>query len=464
MSSSTTTSDSAFTRKRVVRVGAGVASAGVMAGFSLVGATPAMAYTDADCTIANTASVALGYDEVDIQNLLNDPLLPVVCLDGTFVLTTGLTYDRNVTIHGFAGATLDGNNAVRVLEDLGSNFLAIESLHVTGGTAPGDNGGAIDGYRVEVYDSVFDENSANLFGGAISAYGVYVENSLFEENQSTFGGAISGYSFVEALDSTFQHNEAGADGGAINSYGYVELVSSTLFDNEAGGSGGAVFLSALDSGFTSELYVENSTFVENASESDGGAISAVSGTVLQSTFLNNTADDGQAIELNSGEDMDEFATELELRANLFTGTAVVAPQLVNDSGFSNFTDLGGNLFSTSEASETSFTVVETSTRFGFAPSALYATSALGSNGGPTQTVALSDTSPAIDAVPVGEPAVTVDQRGVARSALSDSGAYEHEPVLAATGVVPAGWMGGAAALLLAAGAAAFGFTRRRSIR
>ena len=91
---------------------------------------------------------------------------------------------------------------------------------------------------------------------------------------------------------------------------------------------------------------------------------------------------------------------------------------------STFTDLGGNVFSTAAADETSLVSVQPSTQFGVAASALFATSALADNGGTTETVALSATSPAIDAVPVGSPSVGVDQRGVARTALSDAGSYE----------------------------------------
>lgn len=463
MNSSTVTRDSAFTRKRVVRVGAGVASAGVMAGFSLVGATPAMAYTDEDCTIANTASVALGYDEVDIQNLLNDATLPVICLDGTFVLTTGLTYDRSVTIHGLPGATLDGDDTWRILEDLDTdaNTLTIESLRLTHGFTSTDSGGAIDGgYSVIVHDSVLDFNESDFFGGAISAYSVDIFDSLFEENTSAFGGAVAGEFRVTSTRSTFQHNDGVANGGAIHSYGFVSSDSSTFFDNEAG-AGGAIYLD--DDIVQPFIDVENSTFVDNTAPDGGGAIVTTGGTVLQSTFVNNRGD-GQGESIAIYNDEESEPAEVELRANLFTGDSEIA-ELYFAFGPTEFTDLGGNLFSTEEATEVDFTVVEASSRFQIGSAALYETGALGDNGGPTQTVALSAGSLAIDAVPVGEPSVEVDQRGVARTALSDSGAYEYEdeaetPVLASTGVAPAGWLGGAAALLLAVGAVAFGVTRR----
>lgn len=458
MSPSTVTRDSAFTRKRVVRIGAGVASAGVMAGFSLVGATPAMAYTDADCTLDNIASVALGDDTADIQALLDDATLPVICIDGEFVLTAGLTYDRSVTIHGLPGATLDGANTYRILEDLDNslNTLTIESLHLTQGFTNTDDGGAIlGGYAVVVHDSVVDNNEADFRGGAISAYTVDIYDSLFEENTAGFGGAVLGEQRVTATRSTFQHNDAPAAGGAILSYGFASSDSSTFFDNESG-AGGAILV---DNDFaTSAIDVVNSTFVANTAPEGGGAILSTGGTVVQSTFVNNRGDgQGESIGIYNPDGADE--TSLELRANLFTGDSETA-ELYYNSGTILFADLGGNLFSTLEATEVDFTATEASTRFVISQDSLFETGALGDNGGPTQTVALSDTSPAIDAVPVGEPSVTVDQRGVARTALSDSGAYEHEPILAATGVVPAGWMGGAAALLLAAGALAFGFTRR----
>ena len=55
-----------FTRSRAVRVASGLASFGVVVGFSLVAASPASAATDADCTPLNTVDATTGAPTVTL--------------------------------------------------------------------------------------------------------------------------------------------------------------------------------------------------------------------------------------------------------------------------------------------------------------------------------------------------------------------------------------------------------------
>jgi LPXTG-motif cell wall-anchored protein len=438
---SSSTSAATFTRKRAFRLGAGAASAGVLGAFSLVGATPAMAATDADCNDANTISIAAGEDAGDIQDAL-DLGAELICLSGTFVLDTTLLYYDDVTIHGLPGATLDGNNLVGILEyvtpDVGDNpALVVENLRFTRGNSMSGSGGAINADNVTVINSVFDHNVADGNGGAIAAYFASVTNSTFDTNEASNGGAIQTYSAAVVYGSTFSHNEADSSGGAISSYGFGD-----------------------DTGFVD---ITNSTFFENSSpEGDGGAIVARAGSIVQSTFLGNFVGpyNGQAVFFYGGSDGEEDTDLLELRGNIFAGTNNLYAHLLDDGDGGIISDLGGNVFSTSAALENDFTA-STSTKFEKSPTALFGPNTLANNGGLTQTVALVGSSPAINAVPVGEPSVAVDQRGTARDALSDSGAYEYVPALADTGSTPNGWLAGIAGGLLAAGAAALVVTRRR---
>ena len=132
-----------FTRSRAVRVASGVVSFGVVAGFSFLAASPAVAATDADCTPLNTVDATTG-TSTDIQTLLTAST-PVICLSGTFTLTAGLTYDYDVTIHGLGSpkATLDGDGLYRILLDTSfSHTLTVEGLRLTNGSA--FDGGAIN--------------------------------------------------------------------------------------------------------------------------------------------------------------------------------------------------------------------------------------------------------------------------------------------------------------------------------
>ena len=115
-------------------------------------------------------------------------------------------------------------------------------------------------------------------------------DTTFEDNTSQFGGAIAGYgATTDITGSTFTHNTATLAGGAIASYGLATgastlTVTDSTFDSNEAQFAGAIF------GYT--LDVENSTFVGNQAGVDpeqegpiaGGAIAAIDGLILQSTF------------------------------------------------------------------------------------------------------------------------------------------------------------------------------------
>jgi len=458
-------------------VASGVASVGVLAGFSLVGSMPANAATDADCSTLNTATAnAGGTNASDIQTLLTAHT-PIICLVGTFNVATTLTADytahgAQLTIHGLSGAVLDGGGTTQMLYDVNGDTATIENITFANGfvSAAGGAGSAISGGSVEIHNSDFHDNHAGLLGGAVYGKTIKIYDSTFEQNTAALGGAVLAYGSVTATRSTFHDNTAvgqpNSQGGAIISGATATVDSSTFDGNQAALAAGAV-------GATN-LYVTNSTFKGNSTSGNGdstsgagggGALLVVgNGTILQSTFWDNSSSStsgGQAIHAAAAGKTD---SELDIRGNIFSEDASTAPQVGADGG-ATLLDLGGNLFTTTAASETSLPSPDPSSKFGVTVLSLFGpTPGLADNGGPTKTVALSSTSVAIDAVPAGSPSVTVDQRGVARTGLSDAGAYEAPlpvPALAATGAAPSTWIGGVAALLLAAGAAAFGLSRRR---
>ncbi len=433
-----------FTRSRAVRVASGVVSFGVVAGFSFLAASPAVAATDADCTPLNTVDATTG-TSADIQTLL-DANTPVICLSGTFTLTAGLTYGYNATLHGLPSATLDGDGLYRILLDTSfGHTLTVENLRLTNGSA--FDGGAINGYAVVSTNSTFDNNDA-VYGGAIYAYGVNATDSVFEDNTGVSGGAILS-AFPTVVTSTFTNNSAEDSGGAIYSYGSLSVDSSTFEGNSAFYAGGAI------AGYSS-LDVQNSTFVGNSVDpvqGYGGGIYSEGGSVAQSTFLDNTSSPA------SGQSLANNSSTLTLRGNIFAGSDATEGHLYGTPA--SIVDNAGNLFTTSEATEAALTSVQPSTQFGLTTLAIFNGATLADNGGPTKTVALWSGSPAINAVPADPGSLPVDQRGVARPDVSDAGAYEFvAPVLAATGSVPSGLLGSAAALLLGAGALAVGLARR----
>jgi len=336
-----------------------------------------MAATDADCAPANTVDTALFGTAADIQNLLDNPGVPVVCLSGTFVVPSTLTYDRDVTIYGLSAAVLDGADAVGILEDIGAgSALTVENLRMTRG-----NGTA---------------------GGAIRALSnlstVVVRNSTFDNNTADNAGAIAGYS----------------------------------------------------------VFISNSTFVNNSAVGDpalAGAILTFSGVIALSTFVDNSTPSG-----NGSSIYYEDLAPLQLVGNIFASTVAVA----HVSPFNGASDEGGNIFSTDSVNE-GVTGPQPTSAFGVSSALLFNGAVLANNGGRTPTVALYAGSPAVNFVPAGLlPSVIADQRGVARDARSDSGAYEYVPAasIPPTGIAATGVLGGVAALLLAIGGLALGVVRR----
>lgn len=232
----------------------------------------------------------------------------------------------------------------------------------------------------------------------------------------------------------------------------------------------------------------NSTYVENSAGEVGGAIFAEYGQVILSTFLDNTA----AGDIGSNAifvfDPEETTS---LAGNIFAGAPGTAQ--VGEDTADSYVDLGGNVFSTSAATEIAIDPAHPSTRFDASVTSLFgAGGGLGDNGGPTQTVALVAGSPAIDAVPAevlldfapttleaasanltpadalqaASDSTDLDQRGTERTGLVDAGSFEFgDAELAATGSDPiaTGWLAGIATLLLGGGAVAL-FVSRRSAR
>ena len=442
-----------FSRNRAVRTATGVATAGLMVGISLTGASAANAATDADCTVGNTVDAGTG-TAANIQTLF-DAFTPIVCLSGTFVLADSLKYNYDLTIHGLTDAVLDGGGLTQLLEETDPASLTVENMRFTNGV--GSLGGAIRASMIVVHNSQFDNNSAD-FGGAINGEDIEIFDSLFFANDADYiGGAVMGYGSVSATRSTFRNNSA-EYGGAIGAYGVITSDASTFEENTADSGGGAI-------ANEDTVDVQNSTFVRNSAGTDiGGAIVTGGGSVRHSTFLGNTAvpAGGQSIATDGG--------TLEVRGSIFAGSDPY-PHL--RTGVGTINDGGGNVFNTTQVAENNLSSVQPSTQFGLTTLAIFAGADLASNGGPTQTVALTTGSPALQAVPASPESMTVDQRGVPRSAVSDAGAFEFTPFdggsgdgaeLANTGSDSAGWLGGFAALLFGVGATVLGLARRKTSR
>lgn len=265
-----------------------------------------------------------------------------------FVNTLGDTIDANPNVTSLREAVLQANAQtgqdviIQLMPGPGPHTLTINGANEEA-SATGDLDissavsvtirGAADGTSVidanfSSADRVFDIASGNFVtiegvtikdgqrdsGGAIDNAGqlTVVRTTFFNNRGDTGtdpvrGGAIhnaaTGSLFV--LASTFDNNTTTGEGGAIYNLGSAFIDATTFFSNDANGSGnnhgGAIYNAS-----SGTLNVQRSTFELNtagvgAGSGDGGAIfTAGSAGIDHSTFSANLADNGGAIEVASG--------------------------------------------------------------------------------------------------------------------------------------------------------------------
>ena len=281
----------------------------------------------------------------------------------------------------------DGDNSYHVVRcGATTSRTVLDGFTIAGGHADGtdtdDRGGGLlstaDG-NLEVANCAFVGNHAVLGGGMHSDGGgaPAVTGCAFMENTADYGGGMDNRDNLKIANCTFSGNSAASYGGGIRSDGSPSMTNCTFSGNSAA-SGGGMF--ADGDGSPSAT---NCTFVENGATGDGDGIfnDASSVLTLKNTIL---ADNGE-------EDLRNAATVVSSHCIVETYTGF-APDATDISGDQPDLNIGP----------------------------------LAENGGDTWTRALLEGSVAIDAgTATGAP--TTDQRGVARDASPDIGAFEYYP-------------------------------------
>jgi CSLREA domain-containing protein len=292
----------------------------------------------------------------------------------------------NVQIVGASAATttIDATGlGDRVLELPNGGTLSLSHLTITGGSVAGSNGGGID-----------DDGTANLTLTDVAVLGNV-------SSQDGYGGgmSISSGSTVSIDDSLLADNENSGDGGAISTDGTLSITNSTLADNTVdtslnpsalswGAYGGAIYVGGGTIGLTNVTIAGNTIHGTNQTTPNGGS---------------GTAIDNEA---------SVTGVNVIIYGNTASGTA--GPGDCNSSLTSDGhnVDQDGSCFSGGTGDTTA------NPKLG----------ALASNGGDTQTMAISSTGSAYDA---GSNAACpgTDQRGVKRpvAANCDIGAFELDP-------------------------------------
>ena len=324
---------------------------------------------------------------------------------GAIALTSGqLVVDKSVMIDGSSvpGLTVSGNNASRVFQIAAGITVSMKDLTISDGVGAPQGGGILNFGTLNLDTITVTNNTESSSGGAafdLGGGGIYngdgatlnLTNSTVSNNSTLGqpGGGIYGFfnSTINVTNSTVSGNVAGDVAGGFRTLGNATIVNSTI------------------SGNTSTAWHGGGMFI-----TDGTV------TVLNSTIVGNNAPGGTAGGFFVGTFGPSAAT-LELQNSIVADNADFSClQGFFGAGTVTLTSLGNNVFTDSTCAPVGSDQVVVST----------GVDGLADNGGPTLTHALLAGSPAINA---GNTAVcpATDQRGVARDAACDVGAFEFVP-------------------------------------
>ena len=340
--------------------------------------------------------------------------------------------------HAIAVAQDDGGGAIYVI---GAAEISVAGSTFTGNS--GANGGALyslGSQRVNLYDDEFSGNGATGSGGNPGSGGnggaIGVDGDeryvnlcrvrLLANQANAYGGGLftvtySGASFTRIQDATLEGNISTATdklaGGAYIQGSPISISGSTIRDNSAAGYAGLALFGA---GGVLEGSIVNSTFVGNVARNGlGGAMSIQGATALTLENLTIARNAAPCDVCFAGGIANDSGAALTMRnvifadntgGNLYNPWAMLHPAA---QGAANLqwpqTRDGGGQIETPVAPGTTFADA------GLADPA--------SNGGPTETMAILFSSPAVNSgTSTGAP--SADQRGYARNGAIDIGAYE----------------------------------------
>ena len=261
---------------------------------------------------------------------------------------------------------------------------------------------------IQINRNTFHRNSATAQGGALRLRftgNTTIDQSTFTGNSANNGGgAIGIFSGMVATitNSTVSGNMAGGGGGIAVSGGDLTLTNSTISGNSTTNYAGGLSVSSL--GYAT---IVNSTISDNATGSQGGGgirVFSTNGTTLVNTIVaGNTATIGNEVLVSNSQ-------TLTANANNIFGSE----ESTNSQAFVSFTPGANDLNLTIDNGGPTFPITGI-------------VDGLADNGGLTQTHALANNSPAIDAGDAAQCTtftITLDQRGEERDDSCDIGAYE----------------------------------------
>lgn len=208
----------------------------------------------------------------------------------------------NVNISNSAFTNNRAGRGGGVVQQTSGSIVNISNSAFSNNNSPYGAGGVINGESgstTNITGSYFQENMASRYGGAISSSGdINIESSLFNGNTSDSGGAVYSMGQASINNSYFTNNEGTGDVGAVYSSGSLDI-SSSLFYNNSGVTGGALGVFSIPGeGYT---VIKDSVFAFNKAAYGGAIFSWGDLAIIDTSFVNNTAEDsGGAISNSDG--------------------------------------------------------------------------------------------------------------------------------------------------------------------
>ena len=314
-------------------------------------------------------------------------------INGSSPSLTNILFDSNTAMDG--GAIYNESSSLTLID------VTISNNHA------GVNGGGIYSIfagSLNFTDVIFVNNSAVSNGGGITSEEGSSPNLVrvsFIGNSASYGGGMLNYinSNSNLTDVIFKSNSAEYYGGGILNYLSTPLFKNVTFSDNSADWGGGM------GNYQSSPTITNATFTGNSATTHGGAISNESSNP---SLFNATISNNSAVTYGGGIYNDELGSSVNISNSIVYGNS------------------GGEIYHTVGTPLVTYSIV----KGGYAGTGnLDMDPKLGqlqNNGGFTETMALGEGSPAINAGTNTDCPAT-DQRGMIRPQGNqcDIGAYEY---------------------------------------
>jgi len=360
--------------------------------------------------------------------------------------------NRNVSLQGSgAGTTIVDGGRTNSVFVLGYQSLNPSTVNLSDLTVQNGGVGIFNSGTLTLTNSIVTHNTSGGIGNTGTAT---ISNTTIVSNtaMSEFGGG-AGAGIANTGKLTIDHSEIisntlfGNGAGVYSASGSLLIANSSVRGNTSSRDGGGLFISGM---IDRQIAISNTTISGNSANGGGGLYAQTSvGSPFEMTLTNVTISGNSAVEgagiLKGRDPSTAYFTLTIVNAtianntlasgnsaggitNSCCGTTFIRNTILSNNSNANCSNSGtlnSYGFNVDSGSTCGFTAAgdQSNTDPKLGP--------LHDNGGPTQTHALLDHSPAIDAVNTTQCPLT-DQRGVARPAdgdgdgtfICDVGAYE----------------------------------------